>query len=120
MKTIALVEDNPDNMLLLRVLLKGHFVLHEYENGPEAARGIVERPPDLVLMDISLPEMDGVEVMKHIRTHKTLDSLPIVALTAHAMVGDREKYLAEGFDFYIPKPILDEDQLLGPISRFLD
>lgn len=119
MKTIAVVEDNPDNMLLLRLLLREHFLLQEYEDGARAAKGIVSDPPDLVLMDISLPKMNGVAVMKHIRERLATRSLPIIALTAHAMVGDREKYLAEGFDYYIPKPIIDEQQLLGPIARFI-
>ena len=120
MKTIALVEDNPDNMLLLRVLLKQRFELQEYVTGTAAAAGIAADPPDLVLMDISLPEMDGVAVMKHLRNTARMETVPIIALTAHAMVGDREKFLAEGFDYYIPKPIVDEQQLLGPIRRFLD
>lgn len=120
MKTIALVEDNPDNMLLLRVMLEGRFELQEYDNGDSAAEGIVNDPPDLVLMDISLPGKDGVEVLHHIRRQQALDGLPVIALTAHAMVGDRERFLTEGFDYYIPKPIIGIEQLLGPIGRFLD
>lgn len=120
MKKVALVEDNPDNMLLLRVILRDRFQLQEYDNGNAAATGIVDDPPDLVLMDISLPGMDGVEVLREIRRHSELDGLPVIALTAHAMVGDRERFLTEGFDYYIPKPIIGQEQLLGPIERFLD
>lgn len=120
MKKIALVEDNPDNMLLLKVILRDRFELQEYVNGNDAAEGIVSAPPDLVLMDISLPGLDGVQVLHEIRRHRQLDGLPVIALTAHAMVGDRERFLAEGFDYYIPKPIVGQEQLLRPIERFLD
>lgn len=118
-KKIALVEDNPDNMLLLQVMLEDLFELQQYEEGTSAAEGIVRDPPDLVLMDISLPGIDGVEVLHRIRQHPRLESLPVIALTAHAMVGDRERFLTEGFDYYIPKPIIGSEQLLGPIERFI-
>lgn len=117
-ETLALVEDNPDNMLLLRVLLGERYRLREYTDGREAARAIVKQPPDLVLMDISLPGIDGVEALERIRLGG-LSKLPVIALTAHAMIGDRERFLAAGFDFYISKPILSLDQLTGPIERLL-
>lgn len=116
--SIAIVEDNPDNLLLLRVLLQDRYTLHEYPDGVLAVEGIVSSPPDLVLMDISLPRMNGVEALRRLRRHG-LNSLPIIALTAHAMVGDRERFLAEGFDFYIAKPILDRSQVIEPIERLL-
>jgi CheY-like chemotaxis protein len=75
--------------------------------------------PDLVLLDISLPDMDGTEILQRIRADATLSSLPVIALTAHAMTGDREKYLAAGFDDYITKPIVDETQLFNSIERLL-
>ena len=120
LKIIAVVEDNPDNLLLLRVLLQDRYQLREYADGLSAAREIASDPPDLVLMDISLPVMDGVQALHTIREAPGLQQLPIVALTAHAMVGDRERFLAEGFDFYITKPILDSAQLIKPIETLLD
>lgn len=117
-RSIAIVEDNPDNLLLLRVLLEERYTLHEYPNGAVAVEGIVSNPPDLVLMDISLPVMDGVEALHQLRA-RGLERLPIVALTAHAMVGDRERFLAEGFDYYIAKPILDRAQVVDPIEQLL-
>lgn len=116
---IAIVEDNPDNMLLVRVLLQERYRLQEYETGLEAVEGIIKSPPGLVLMDISLPKMDGVSVMKRLREAPTLTKLPIIALTAHSMVGDKQRFLAAGFDSYISKPILDRAQLIDPIEKLL-
>ncbi len=81
--------------------------------------GLVEDHPDLVLLDISLPEMDGTEVLRWIRDQEELKDVPVVALTAHAMAGDREKYLAKGFNDYVTKPIVDESILLETIARWL-
>lgn len=117
---IAVVEDNPDNRLLVSAILDERYELSEYETGREAIAGLPESPPDLVLLDISLPEMDGTEVLAWIRKHPDLRSLPVIALTAHAMAGDREKYLAAGFNDYVTKPILDEDILLEAIERCLN
>jgi len=119
MKKIALVEDNPDNQLLIRVLLLDVYEVAAYETGATALAGLRTEKPDLVLLDISLPEMDGTQVLRSIRSDPALRSLPVIALTAHAMTGDREKYLAEGFDDYVTKPILDESILLEAIARAL-
>ena len=119
MTTIAVVEDNADNRLLLHALLDGPYALVEYENGIDALAGLRAARPDLVLLDISLPGMDGNEILAHIRADDALRSLPVIALTAHAMAGDREKYLAAGFNDYVTKPIVDETILLGAIERGL-
>ncbi len=118
-RRIAVVEDNPDNRLLLQALLAELYQIDEYEDGASALDGMTASPPDLVLLDISLPEMDGPEVMKRMRTTPALASLPVVALTAHAMTGDREKFLAMGFDGYVTKPILDEELLFAAIRTLL-
>ena len=118
-RRIAEVEDNPDNRLLLQALLAELYQIDEYEDGASALDGMTASPPDLVLLDISLPEMDGPEVMKRMRTTPALASLPVVALTAHAMTGDREKFLAMGFDGYVTKPILDEELLFAAIRTLL-
>jgi two-component system cell cycle response regulator DivK len=119
MTLIAVVEDNADNRLLLQAILDGLYELVEYENGIDALAGLAANLPDLVLLDISLPGMDGNEILARIRADAKLRGLPVIALTAHAMAGDREKYLAAGFNDYITKPIVDETILLGAIERWL-
>lgn len=116
---IAVVEDNPDNRLLVNTLLEDLYEISEYETGVEAIEGLSRDVPDLVLLDISLPEMDGTEVLAWIRSQPDLASLPVVALTAHAMSGDRERYLAMGFNDYVTKPIVDESILFETIRRCL-
>jgi CheY-like chemotaxis protein len=119
MTTIAVVEDNADNRLLLQAILEGLYDVVEYENGVDALAGLAASLPDLVLLDISLPGMDGNEILSRIRANDALKGLPVIALTAHAMSGDREKYLAAGFNDYITKPIVDETILLAAIERWL-
>ena len=116
---IAVVEDNPDNRLLVQAILEDRYELTEYETGTEAVAGLARNRPDLVLLDISLPEMDGTEVLRWIRDQDDLKDVPVVALTAHAMTGDRDKYLRQGFDDYVTKPIIDEVVLLEAIERCL-
>ncbi len=116
---IAVVEDNPDNRLLLQAILRDRFTVLEYENGVDALGGFAADPPDVVLLDISLPGMDGLEILARIRADTTLAGLPVIALTAHAMAGDREKYLAAGFDDYLTKPIVDETLLMRAIEKQL-
>jgi two-component system cell cycle response regulator DivK len=119
MPVIAVVEDNADNRLLLQALLADQYALVEYENGMDALAGIAGARPDLVLLDISLPGMDGTEILQRIRADAALRTLPVIALTAHAMAGDREKFLAAGFDDYVTKPIVDENKLFSAIDRLL-
>ncbi|NNE06302.1 MAG: response regulator [Xanthomonadales bacterium] len=120
MKTVAIVEDNPDNLLLLRVLLQEHYQLREYTDGTAAVSGIIANPPHLVLMDISLPDICGVDILEKIREQESTAHLPVIAITAHAMLGDKEKILALGFNFYISKPIVEPSQLLAPIARLIN
>ena len=117
--TLAVVEDNADNRLLLQAILGEEFELVEYENGPDALEGFARTLPDLVLLDISLPGMDGLEVLSELRRDGRMRHLPVIALTAHAMAGDRERYLSAGFNDYVTKPIMDESMLLASIKRWL-
>ena len=117
---IAVVEDNADNRLLLQAILGDAYELAEFESGRAALEALDREPlPRLVLLDISLPEMSGVEVLRRIRADPRLRALPVIALTAHAMAGDRESYLAAGFDDYVSKPIIDEGVLLRAVERWL-
>ena len=118
-RKVAVVEDNPDNRMLVQALLEDRFEISEYESGVDAVERLGDDVPDLILLDISLPEMDGTEVLAWIREQDALKDLPVIALTAHAMAGDREKYLAAGFNDYVTKPIVDEDVLIGAIERWL-
>jgi CheY-like chemotaxis protein len=119
MKKIAVVEDNPDNMMLVEALLEDDYELQTYESGKEALAGLQTNKPDLILLDISLPEMDGTQILAALRANPTFATLPIIALTAHAMASDREKYLGMGFDGYVTKPIEDESILFDAIEALL-
>jgi CheY-like chemotaxis protein len=120
MKKIAVVEDNPDNRLLVQVILESQYQIDEYEDGFSALEGLRRQRPDLVLLDVSLPEMDGTEVLRRIRADDGLRDLPVIALTAHAMAGDREKFIGAGFDDYVTKPIVDETLLLAAIEKLIN
>ncbi len=116
---IAVVEDNPYNRMLVEAILEDEYEISEYETGLETVEGLLDNVPDLVLLGISLPGMDGTEVLQWIRAQDEFLELPVIALTAHAMSGDREKYLEMGFNDYLTKPIIDEDLLMGAIERLL-
>lgn len=106
---ILIVEDNPDTSDLLRYLLEafGHSVELAW-NGVEALRSARETAPDLILCDIQLPEMDGHEIVRRLKQDRELQTIPVIALTAFAMVGDRDRILASGFNGYLSKPISPE------------
>ena len=120
MRRIMIIEDNADNRMLLSAILGDHYQVTQNANGPAGLASLAAEQPELVLLDISLPGMDGVEVLRHIRADPIFRHLPVIAFTAHAMRSDRAKYLAHGFDDYITKPIVDETILLGSISTLLD
>ena len=119
MRKIAVVDDNSDNRLIIRTILEDQYEILEYSSGIEAIEGFRKSKPDVVILDISLPEMDGTEILRRLRDDSDLHSLPVIALTAHAMVGDREKYLAAGFNDYVAKPILDMSVLFSTIQRWV-
>jgi CheY-like chemotaxis protein len=119
MHRVAVVDDNADNRLIIRTILEDQYEIQEFSSGIEAIQGFRKSKPDLVILDISLPEMDGTEILRRIREDSELQHLPVVALTAHAMVGDREKYLAAGFNDYVAKPILDMNVLFSTIQRWV-
>lgn len=106
MAKALVVEDTPSNLqLALEILKEGGFTAHGAENGVEALSKIERDEYDFVLMDIKLPGMSGVEAAKAIKSNTAYKDVPIIALTACAMRGDRERILSEGFDDYISKPI---------------
>lgn len=119
MTTVLLVEDVEDNRELARLLLEtaGYEVL-EAHNGREAVTLAMAHRPDLVLMDLSLPEVDGWEALRHLRADPDTADIPVVALTAHAMAGDRERVAAAGFDGYMAKP-LDVSSFATSVASYL-
>ena len=119
MSKILIAEDNPVNRELLRELLemRGHTVT-EACDGEEALRVIEQTQPDLVLLDIGMPLLDGFGVIRKIRENPRFASMPVVALTAYAMQGDREKILSAKFDGYLSKPI-DARSLVQELDRVL-
>jgi two-component system cell cycle response regulator DivK len=103
---VLVVEDNEKNMKLFRdVLQASGYRLLEATTGERAIELAVEHEPNLVLMDIQLPDVDGVEALGRLRANERTASIPVVALTAQAMQGDRERFLDAGFDGYISKPV---------------
>jgi CheY-like chemotaxis protein len=119
MSNILIAEDNPVNRELLRELLemRGHTVA-EACDGEEALRSIEQTQPDLVLLDIGMPLLDGFGVIRKIRENPRFASIPVVAVTAYAMQGDREKILSSRFDGYLSKPV-DARSLVQELDRLL-
>ena len=118
-KRILYIEDNPENRLLMRrVLMAEGYLVEEAGDGNAGLQKAAESPPDLILMDINLPEIDGYEVTARLKQLPNMSGVPIIAVTANVMKGDREKTLAAGCDGYIQKPI-DIDLLPNQIESFL-
>jgi len=102
---VLVVEDNRDNMITVKALLSDNYIVVEAIDGKEGVMMAGKHKPNLILMDIALPGMDGIEAFKKIRNNAKLQHIPVIALTASAMTSDRETILAHGFDSYIAKPI---------------
>ena len=118
-KCILVVEDQEDNRQILRDLLgNAGYELTEAENGEEAITAAGKQRPDLILMDIQLPIMDGYEATRLIRTNPDLRSVPIIAVTSYALAGDEDKALAAGCDGYVTKPYSPRD-LLAKVRTYL-
>jgi len=116
---ILIAEDSPVNRELLRELLEMRgYAVSEACNGEEALHMVETAQPDVLLLDLSMPVQDGFATLRKIRESPTLASLPVLAVTAYAMRGDREKILDAGFDGYLSKPI-HALTLLGEINRLL-
>jgi two-component system cell cycle response regulator DivK len=104
-KRILVVEDQADNRKIIRDTLRGTgYEIIEAENGEEALAAIGKQRPDLILMDIQLPVMDGYEATRRIKADPALRSIPVIAVTAYALSGEDKKARAAGCDDYVPKP----------------
>jgi two-component system cell cycle response regulator DivK len=118
-KCILVVEDQEDNMQILRdLLVSADYEMMEAVNGEEALAAVAKRRPDLILMDIQLPVMDGYEATRRIKADPALRSIPIVAVTSYALSGDEEKARAAGCDDFVPKPYSPR-QLLAKVRQYL-
>jgi len=118
MKKILVVEDVDFNRDLIVQLLEDKYQVIEAVNGKEGIEIAQRERPDLILMDLSLPIMDGWEATRRLKANADLQLIPVIALTAHAMKGDEKKALAAGCDDYLAKPI-NEDELIASIERHL-
>lgn len=119
MKLKALIiEDNEQNMYMLGFLLeKNNYEVLQAFNGIDGIKSAIKDSPDVILLDIQLPEMDGYHVAQELRKSKDLDHVPIIAVTSHAMVGDREKALESGANGYIEKPV-DPDNFIQKMESY--
>ena len=118
MKRILVVEDVEFNRDLIVQLLEDEYEILTAANGAEGIEVALRERPDLILMDLSLPVMDGWEATRRIKAHEALRGIPIIALSAHAMKGDEDRARQIGCDDYLSKP-LDEDVLFEKLAKFL-
>lgn len=119
MKKILVVEDVDFNRELVVQLLEDQYKVIEATNGEEGLELAERERPDLILMDLSLPVMDGWEATRRLKANEELSSIPVIAMTAHAMVGDEEKAKDAGCDDYLAKP-LDEEELMTKLAELLE
>jgi len=115
---ILIVEDNPDNMTTIKAVLQNRYRILEATDGERGLRIAAESQPDLILLDMALPKMDGLTVVRHLKENPKLGSIPVIAMTAQAMKGDRERIIEAGCDDYIAKP-LDPEGFLKKIGEWL-
>ena len=116
---ILVVEDQEDNRQIMRDLLTANdYEMTEAENGEEALAAVAKDRPDLILVDIQLPVMDGCEATRRIKADPSLSSIPIIAVTSYALSGDEEKARAAGCNDFVPKPFSPR-QLLAKIRQYL-
>jgi two-component system cell cycle response regulator DivK len=119
-KSILIVEDQEDNRQILRDLLSStDYEMVEAENGQEALDAVARKRPDLILMDIQLPVMDGYEATRRIKANPEWQSIPVIVVTSYALSGDAEKARAAGCDDYVTKPYSPR-QLLAKIREYLE
>ncbi len=119
MKKILVIEDNETNLYLIRFILnKSGYEVIEAREGKTGVELAAKEKPDLILMDIQLPDIDGLEATRRVRASEDAGELPIIALTSYAMVGDREKALEAGCTGYIEKPI-NPETFIAEMEKYL-
>ena len=117
---VLAVDDRPDNLLAIQAALESpEYELVTAASGPEALRWLLDHDCALILLDVQMPDMDGLEALRRLRADDRTASLRVLAVTAQAMQGDREQFLAAGFDGYLSKPV-NVQELLGTVRRYCD
>ncbi len=117
--TVLVIEDNEQNLYMITFILEYHgYEVIQVRDGASGIRVAAETSPDLILLDIQLPEMDGYAVARRLRAEPEFNHVPIVAVTSHAMTGDREKTIKAGCTGYIEKPI-NPDTFISEIEKYL-
>ena len=119
MSNILVVEDNADNLITIKAMLQGEYNILEAIDGEEGLRMALTRQPDMVLLDMFLPGTDGFTVVEKIKADEHCAHIPVIALTARAMKGDREKMIEAGCDDYISKPF-DPVKIINKIRKLLN
>ncbi len=119
MKTVLVVEDNVDNMELITVILtKNGYNVIKAETGQKGLDTATELRLDFIILDIQLPDMDGLEVLQMIRSSKINENIPVIAMTSFAMAGDRQKMMNKGFNGYLEKPI-EPENVINQIKKII-
>jgi len=119
MKTCLIIEDNEDSRVLItRLLEKSGYRTLLAATGREGMTAALQRKPDFIILDIQLPDMDGLDVLRAIRSSASGYRIPVIAMTSYAMSGDRQRFLASGCDEYIEKPI-DPQRVISQIRRVI-
>lgn len=119
MKRVLVIEDNENNMYLMRFMLeKSGYAVIGATDGTTGIEAVIKEKPDLVIMDIQLPDINGLEATKKIRKSGAAGNVPIIAVTSYAMVGDKEKTLTAGCTGYIEKPI-NPETFIAEIEKYL-
>jgi two-component system cell cycle response regulator DivK len=116
---LALVEDSPEIRFFLAAVLGEDYEIAEFESGEEALADLSKAAPALILMDITLPGIDGVETLRRLRAAAGFARIPAIALTGHAAEGDEDRFRAAGFEGYFEKPIFDDAPLKELITRLI-
>ncbi|MGH8551404.1 MAG: response regulator [Methylococcales bacterium] len=119
MASVLVIEDNEDNLELIKFILEAHgYQVRHAATGREGVEQALILPPDFILLDIQLPDIDGEEVLRRIRSKEPGRSIPVIAVTSYAMSGDRERLLAAGCNGYIEKPI-DPNTIIDQVKTVL-
>ncbi len=119
MPSVAIVDDNADVLELFRSLIDPHHDVRTYADAASALAGVQKNRPDVVLLDISLGDANGVDVLHQLRAQVGLERVPVIAVTAHSQRTERAKFLSEGFTDYVAKPLTDHGLLLSVIETAL-
>jgi len=119
-KKILLIEDNEQNIYLMKFLLKKNgYSVKEKMNGRQGINTALSMMPDMILLDIQLPDIDGYDIARELRKHNELNDIPIIAVTSYALSGDREKAIASGCTGYLEKPI-NPDTFIDDIKKYFN